>query len=79
MSIRPPITKAEIKFLELYASGYTSIQIANLCHISAHTARTHMKNIRLKLQTHTINAAVSLAHQLNLININNLKIRLKAY
>jgi DNA-binding CsgD family transcriptional regulator len=66
MNLNPPITKAEVKFLELYATGYTSTQIATLCHISPHTARTHMKNIRPKLQTPTINAAVSLAHQQNI-------------
>lgn len=72
------LSETEISFLKLYASGKTSPQIAKLWFRSPDTTRTHMKNIRNKMQVPTINAAVSLAHQKRTINIDKLIILRKA-
>ena len=72
------LTETEIKFLTLYATGYTSPQIAKQWFVSPNTTRTHMKNIRIKMNVPSINAAVSLAHQLRIINIDQLTILIKA-
>ncbi len=74
MSTELALTEKEIEFLKLYAKGYTSPQIAKQWFASKNTTRTHMKNIRNKMNVPSINAAVSLAHQERIINIDELTI-----
>lgn len=73
------LTKQETIFLKLFASGYNTKEAASIMCLSKDTARTHRQNILYYLKVYNIQSAVSRAHQLKLITINQLKIRQKTY
>jgi DNA-binding CsgD family transcriptional regulator len=56
-----PLSARERDILTLTAEGRTGAQIAETLAISPHTVRTHLKNIRVKLDAPTITAAVATA------------------
>ncbi len=62
-----PLTGAETEVLRLIARGQTAPQIATLLGRSAHTVRTHVRNIGMKLETHARSDAVARARELGIL------------
>ncbi len=62
-----PLTKREREVLTLMAEGKTYSQISNMLIISPETARSHIKNIYVKLQVNKKSDAIEFANQNKLI------------
>jgi LuxR family maltose regulon positive regulatory protein len=62
-----PLSEREHAVLELIAEGRSISEIAAILVISAHTARTHVKNIYLKLESHNRVQALDRARTLQLL------------
>lgn len=62
-----PLTPRELEVLTLAAEGLSGAQIAGALVISTHTVRTHMKNIREKLDAATAAGAVAIVMRSGLI------------
>ena len=62
-----PLSEREHAVLELIAAGQSISDIAAALVISAHTARTHVKNIYIKLDSHNRVQALSRARALQLL------------
>jgi DNA-binding NarL/FixJ family response regulator len=56
-----PLTRRETEILRMVAEGKTYIQISEKLFISKETAKTHIRNIYLKLQVNTKSAAIEKA------------------
>ncbi|MEO7908367.1 MAG: LuxR C-terminal-related transcriptional regulator, partial [Roseiflexaceae bacterium] len=61
------LSERELAVLQLIAEGQSISEIAATLVISAHTARTHVKNIYLKLESHNRVQALSRARALQLL------------
>lgn len=61
------LTAREIDILERIASGSSLVEIGQRLFISAHTVKTHVKNIYRKLEAHTRVQAVHIAQRRHLI------------
>ena len=61
------LTAREIDILERIANGSSIAEIAQRLFISAHTVKTHVKNIYRKLEAHSRIEAVSIAQRRHLI------------
>jgi DNA-binding CsgD family transcriptional regulator len=61
------LSERERAVLHCIAEGRSTQEIAAILVISAHTARTHIKNIYLKLDAHNRVQALEHAHALHLI------------
>jgi DNA-binding NarL/FixJ family response regulator len=61
------LTAREIDILERIAGGFSIGEIAQRLFISAHTVKTHVKNIYRKLEAHSRIQAVSIAQRRHLI------------
>ena len=61
------LTAREILILERIAAGSSLAEIAESLFISAHTVKTHVKNIYRKLEAHTRLQAVTIAQRRRLI------------
>lgn len=70
------LSKREVEVLILLAERLTISQIAAILFRSPHTIRTHRNNIRTRLNVSDILSAVILAHQLGIISVMDIRVRL---
>jgi ATP/maltotriose-dependent transcriptional regulator MalT len=57
----PELSEREVEIVQLYAQGGNAESIATQLHLSAHTVRSHARNLRQKLRCSTISQAVAVA------------------
>lgn len=62
-----PLTRKEIRVLELLAEGYSNKAMAEKLFVSDSTVRTHLRNINFKLTTSSRTQAVAAARKLRII------------
>ena len=62
-----PLTKKEIRVLQLLVEGYSNSAMAEKLFVSDSTVRTHLRNINMKLGAHSRTQAVAIARRLGLI------------
>jgi LuxR family maltose regulon positive regulatory protein len=62
-----PLTRKEIRVLQLLAEGYSNKAMAEKLFVSDSTVRTHLRNINLKLKTNSRTQAVAAARKLRVI------------
>ncbi|MBO9641742.1 MAG: helix-turn-helix transcriptional regulator [Pseudacidovorax sp.] len=62
-----PLTRKEIRVLELLAAGYSNAAMAEKLFVSDSTVRTHLRNINLKLGARSRTQAVALARQAGVV------------
>lgn len=66
----PTLSPRQIELLGLLAAGHTCESAATAMCISHHTARSHIRMVRARLQSRTIAEAVARAITLRLISLN---------
>jgi DNA-binding CsgD family transcriptional regulator len=67
-SVWPPeVSAREVEILQLLADGATAASIALRLHLSVHTVRWHIRNVRRKLKSATISQAVAIGIMLALV------------
>jgi LuxR family maltose regulon positive regulatory protein len=64
---REPLTRKEIRVLQLLAEGYSNSAMAEKLFVSDSTVRTHLRNINAKLDAHNRTQAVAMARRSGLI------------
>ncbi len=62
-----PLTRKELRVLELLASGYSNAAMAEKLFVSDSTVRTHLRSINLKLGARSRTQAVALARELRVL------------
>jgi LuxR family maltose regulon positive regulatory protein len=62
-----PLTRKEIRVLQLLAEGYSNTAMAEKLFVSDSTVRTHLRNINTKLDSRSRTQAVAVARRLGLI------------
>lgn len=62
-----PLTRQEIRVLQLLAEGYSNSAMAEKLFVSDSTVRTHLRNINSKLNVHSRTRAVAVARSLGVI------------
>jgi LuxR family maltose regulon positive regulatory protein len=62
-----PLTRKEIRVLQLLAEGYSNSAMAEKLFVSDSTVRTHLRNINLKLDAKSRTQAVAIARKLGVI------------
>lgn len=62
-----PLTRKEIRVLQLLVEGYSNSAMAEKLFISDSTVRTHLRNINMKLGAHSRTQAVAIARKLGVI------------
>lgn len=62
-----PLTRKEIRVLQLLAEGYSNRAIAEKLYVSDSTVRTHLRNINMKLDAASRTQAVAIARKLGMI------------
>lgn len=62
-----PLTRKEIRILQLLAEGYSNSTMAEKLFISDSTVRTHLRNISAKLNSRSRTQAVAIARRLGII------------
>lgn len=62
-----PLTRKEIRVLQLLAEGYSNSAMAEKMFVSDSTIRTHLRNINTKLDTHSRTQAVAMARRIGVI------------
>lgn len=62
-----PLTRKEIRVLQLLAEGYSNSAMAEKLFLSDSTIRTHLRNINTKLDTHSRTQAVAVARRVGVI------------
>ncbi|VTU39949.1 LuxR C-terminal-related transcriptional regulator [Variovorax sp. PBL-E5] len=62
-----PLTRKEIRVLQLLAEGYSNSAMAEKLFVSDSTIRTHLRNINSKLDAHNRTQAVAMARRLGVI------------
>ena len=62
-----PLTKKEVKVLDLLAQGYSNNAIADKLFVSETTVRTHLRNLNVKLHASSRTQAVVIARRLGLV------------
>jgi LuxR family maltose regulon positive regulatory protein len=62
-----PLTRKEIRVLQLLVEGYSNSAMAEKLFVSDSTVRTHLRNINMKLDAHSRTQAVAIARRLGLI------------
>lgn len=65
--ILEPLTRKEIRVLQLLVEGYSNSAMAEKLYVSDSTVRTHLRNINMKLGAHSRTQAVAIARKLGLI------------
>ncbi|HSW14673.1 MAG TPA: LuxR C-terminal-related transcriptional regulator [Solimonas sp.] len=63
-----PLTRKEIKVLDLLAQGYSNNTIAEKLFVSETTVRTHLRNLNVKLHASSRTQAVVIARRLGLVS-----------
>ena len=66
-ALAEPLTRKEIRILELLAEGYSNAAMAEKLFVSDSTVRTHLRNINTKLGARSRTQAVALGRRLGLI------------
>lgn len=62
-----PLTRKELRALQLLLEGYSNSAMAEKLFVSESTVRTHLRNINMKLGAHSRTQAVAIARKLGLI------------
>ena len=62
-----PLTRTEIRVLQLLAEGYSNNAMAEKLFVSDSTVRTHLRNINMKLDARSRTQAVAIGRRLGLI------------
>lgn len=62
-----PLTRKELRVLELLAEGYSNSAMAEKLFVSDSTVRTHLRNLNMKLDAKSRTQAVAIARRLRLI------------
>lgn len=62
-----PLTRKEIRVLQLLAEGYSNNAMAEKLFVSDSTIRTHLRNINSKFDAHSRTQAVAVARRLGMI------------
>ena len=62
-----PLTRKEIRVLQLLAEGYSNGAMAEKLFVSDSTVRTHLRNINMKLDAKSRTQAVAIARRLGVI------------
>ena len=62
-----PLTRKEIRVLQLLAEGYSNNAMAEKLFVSDSTVRTHLRNINMKLDAKSRTQAVAIARKLGVI------------
>ncbi len=62
-----PLTRKELRVLELLASGYSNAAMAEKLFVSDSTVRTHLRNINSKLNARSRTEAVAIARKARVI------------
>lgn len=66
-AIKEPLTRKEIRVLQLLAEGYSNNAMAEKLFVSDSTVRTHLRNINMKLDAKSRTQAVAIARRLGVI------------
>ena len=66
-SSKEPLTRKEIRVLQLLAEGYSNNAMAEKLFVSDSTVRTHLRNINMKLDAKSRTQAVAIARKLGVI------------
>lgn len=66
-ALAEPLTRKEIRVLQLLAEGYSNMAMAEKLFVSDSTVRTHLRNINTKLDCRSRTQAVSVARRLGVI------------
>lgn len=62
-----PLTRKELRVLQLLVEGYSNSAMAEKLYVSDSTVRTHLRNINMKLGAHSRTQAVAIARRLGLV------------
>ena len=62
-----PLTRKEIRVLQLLAEGYSNSAMAEKLFVSDSTVRTHLRNINMKLNARSRTQAVAIARRLGVL------------
>jgi LuxR family transcriptional regulator, maltose regulon positive regulatory protein len=65
--LQEPLTRSEIRVLQLLSEGDSNGAIANKLFVSDSTVRTHLRNINVKLGAHSRTQAVATARRLGIV------------
>ena len=66
-TLEEPLTRKEIRVLQLLAEGYSNSVMAEKLFVSDSTVRTHLRNINLKLGARSRTQAVAIARKLGVM------------
>jgi LuxR family maltose regulon positive regulatory protein len=66
-AMQEPLTRKEIRVLQLLAEGYSNSAMAEKLFVSDSTVRTHLRNINMKLDAKSRTQAVAIARKLGVI------------
>jgi len=66
-ALKEPLTRKEIRVLQLLAEGYSNNALAEKLFVSDSTVRTHLRNINMKLDAKSRTQAVAMARRLGVI------------
>lgn len=66
--VAEPMTRKELRVVQLLAEGYSNNAIAEKLFVSDSTVRTHLRNVNAKLGTHNRTQAVAVARRLGLLD-----------
>jgi LuxR family transcriptional regulator, maltose regulon positive regulatory protein len=66
-ALAEPLTRKEIRVLQLLAEGYSNTAMAEKLFVSDSTVRTHLRNINAKLDSRSRTQAVAIARRLGVI------------
>lgn len=66
-AMKEPLTRKEIRVLQLLAEGYSNSAMAEKLFVSDSTVRTHLRNINMKLDAKSRTQAVAIARKLGVI------------
>jgi LuxR family maltose regulon positive regulatory protein len=62
-----PLTRKELRVLQLLAEGYSNAAMAENLFVSDSTIRTHLRNINSKLNARSRTQAIAIARKLGLM------------
>jgi LuxR family maltose regulon positive regulatory protein len=66
-AMKEPLTRKEIRVLQLLAEGYSNNAMAEKLFVSDSTVRTHLRNINMKLDAKSRTQAVAIARKIGVI------------
>ena len=66
-ALAEPLTRKEIRVLQLLAEGYSNGAMAEKLFVSDSTVRTHLRNINMKLNARSRTQAVAIARRLGVM------------